>query len=152
MGGLVMTDPSTITAALGLGEPWSYLALPGRAALLGGPLFRFIFLFFMDFLKINFFFYISYWLPFLLIVCGDVESYWVQVLTSVFRSSIPTFVVFMPIWESWLWLDLIMMFWFVLSLKSLIAAVSQSSLFLVLVAPTEAAELHSWCPGYGSLC
>ena len=28
----------------------------------------------MDFLKINFFFYLSYWLRLLLIVCGDIES------------------------------------------------------------------------------
>ena len=31
-------------------------------------------LFFMDFLKINLLFYISYWLRLLLIVCGDIES------------------------------------------------------------------------------
>ena len=41
----------------------------------------------------------------------------------------------MPIWMNWLWLDQIMMFWFVLSLKSLIAAISQSSVSLALVAP-----------------
>ena len=42
----------------------------------------------------------------------------VQVLIGGFGSSIPTFVVFMPIWTSWLGLDRIMMCWFVLSLKS----------------------------------
>ena len=35
------------------------------------------------------------------------------------------------------------MFWFELSLKSLIAAVSQSFMSLALVAPTKAAELYS---------
>ena len=49
-------------------------------------------------------------------------------------NSITTFVVFMPIWMSSLWLDRIMMLWFVLSLKSLIAAISQSSVSLTLVA------------------
>ena len=41
----------------------------------------------------------------------------VQVLIGWFASSILIFVVFMPIWTSWLWLDPIMMVWFVLSLK-----------------------------------
>ena len=59
----------------------------------------------------------------------------VQVLTSGFGSSIPTFVSFMLIWTSWLWLDHIMMFWFVLSLKSFIAVVSKRSVSLALVAP-----------------
>ena len=63
----------------------------------------------------------------------------VQVLTRGFGFSIPTFVVFMPIWMSWLWLDRIMMFWFVLSLKSKfkvfgLSRVSQSSISLALVA------------------
>ena len=49
----------------------------------------------------------------------------VQVLTRDFGSSIPTFVVFMSIWTSRLWLDRIMMFLFVLSLKSLIAEISE---------------------------
>ena len=40
-----------------------------------------------------------------------------QVLTRVFRSSIPTFMVVMAILTSWLWLDQIM-FWFVPSLTS----------------------------------
>ena len=44
-----------------------------------------------------------------------------------------------------------MVFCFVLSLKSLIAAISQRSVSLALVAPTEAAELHTWCPGYCSI-
>ena len=30
--------------------------------------------FFMDILQINFFFYLSYWLRLLLMVCGDIES------------------------------------------------------------------------------
>ena len=40
----------------------------------------------------------------------------IQVLTRGFGSSIPTFVVFMQILTSWLWLDRIMIFLFVLSL------------------------------------
>ena len=48
---------------------------------------------------------------------------------------------------SWLWMDRIVMFWFVLSLKSVIAAISQNSVSLALVAPSEAAELYYWCPG-----
>ena len=40
-----------------------------------------------------------------------------QVLTRGFGSSIPTFVGFMPIWMSWLLLDRIIMFSFVLSKK-----------------------------------
>ena len=54
------------------------------------------------------------------------------VLIGGFESSILTFMVFMP---SWLWLNRIMMFWFVLSLKSLIAAISNSFVSLALVAP-----------------
>ena len=53
----------------------------------------------------------------------------VQVLIEGFGSSIQIFVIFMPIC-SWLWLDRIMMFGFVLSLKSLIAAISQSSVYI----------------------
>ena len=39
-----------------------------------------------------------------------------------------------------------------LSLKSLIAAISQSSISLALVAKAESEEPNNWCPGYGSLC
>ena len=39
----------------------------------------------------------------------------VQVLTSGFEASIPIFVVFIPIWTSWLWLDRFATFWFMLS-------------------------------------
>ena len=53
-----------------------------------------------------------------------------QVLIGWFGSSILIFVVFVPIWTSWLWLYPIMMFWFVLTPKSLIAAISQSSVSL----------------------
>ena len=66
-------------------------------------------------------------------------------------SSTEIFVVYMPIWTSWVFLDRVMLFWFVLSLKSPIAAISQSSVSLALLRPTEAEELHTWCPGYGSL-
>ena len=44
---LVMTITFTITATLGIDEPGSYLALPGRAALLDGPFFCRLFLFFL---------------------------------------------------------------------------------------------------------
>ena len=53
---------------------WGFLALPGRAALLGGPLFCSLFFFFKDFLKINILFYLSNWLRLLSIVCDDIES------------------------------------------------------------------------------
>ena len=70
-----------------------------------------------------YFCYLSYWMRLLLIVCDDVES------------NPGSGVVFMPILMSWLWLDQIKMFWFVSSLKSLIAAISQSSVSLDLLAP-----------------
>ena len=77
---------------------------------------------------------LSYWLHLLLIVCGDIESN--SDLCSDKRVRVLYFNIrgFMPNWTSWLWLDLIMMFWFVLSLMSLIAAISQSSVSLALVA------------------
>ena len=52
----------------------------------------------------------------------------VPVLILGLGSSIIIFMVFMSIWTSRLWLDRIMMFWFVMSPKSLIAAISQSSI------------------------
>ena len=122
--------------------------MAGSAALQGGPLFCRLFFFFMDFQKINFFFYISYWLRLLLIVCGDIESN----PDPGFGSSNLIFVVFMPIRTSWLWLDRIMLFWLVLSLKSR----SQPSLRAPYpwrwLPQTQGEELHNWCPGYGSLC
>ena len=78
----------------------------------------------MGIIKIYFFFYLSYWLRLLLIVYGDVESNPGPGSDLGLGSSIPTFVIFMPIWTSWLWLDRIM-FWFEPSLKSLIATFSQ---------------------------
>ena len=69
----------------------------------------------MGIIKIYFFFYFS--LHLLLIVCGDVESNPGPGSDKRVGSSIPTFVVFMPIWTSWPWLDRMMMFWFVLSIK-----------------------------------
>ena len=79
----------------------------------------------------------------LLIVCGDIEAN--AGPCSDMRDLRPIFMVFMPIRMSWLWLDRIM-FWFVMSLKSLIAAISLKGLE-ALVAPAEAEELHTWCPG-----
>ena len=71
----------------------------------------------------------------------------VQVLTVGSGFSFPTFVVFMPILRLWLQLGRIMIFWFVLSPKSLIATISQSFVSLALVTLTEAVE-----PGCGSVC
>ena len=70
-----------------------------------------------------------------LFVAVSSQIYIGQVLIGGFGSSILIFVVFMPIWTSWLWLDRIMMFWFLLSLKSLIAAIFPSSVSLALVVP-----------------
>ena len=88
----------------------------------------------------------------LLIVCGESNHIHVQVRIGGFKSSVPIFVAFVRIWTNLLWLDRVMMFWFMLSLKSLIYPISQSSVSMALVAPKEAEELHSWCLGYGSLC
>ena len=71
-----MTDPFHLCRRLGTRLTWGLLilALRGRATLLGGPLFCRLFLFFMHFLKIYFFFYLSYPLRLLLNVIGDIES------------------------------------------------------------------------------
>ena len=111
------------------------LALPGMTALLGGPLFCRLFFFLYGYYQ-HLFLLLSFLLVRMLLnVCGDIESNpgpgsdkRVRVLYSNIR-------VFMPIWMNFLSLDRIMMFWFVLSLKSLIAAISQSSVSLALVAP-----------------
>ena len=73
MGGLVMTDPFRHYPCPGLRWTWGYLSLPGRTALLGGPLFCFIFFFLYGYYQKFFIFYLFYWLRLLLIVCGDVE-------------------------------------------------------------------------------
>ena len=64
----------------------------------------------MHFHKIYFFFYLSYWLLSLLIVCGDIASnpgpgsdIRIWFLYSNIRG-------LMPIWTSWLWLDRILIF------------------------------------------
>ena len=75
----------------------------------------------------------------------------VQVLTRLFWFSFPRFVVFVQIFMSWLWLDRIMMFWFVLSLKYR-RNLSELRISGLGCPPTEAAELYFWYPGYGSLC
>ena len=74
----------------------------------------------------------------------------VPVLTRGFGFSIPPFMVFMPIWMSRLWLDRIMMFRFVLSLKSLIAPISQSSVSLALVAPNRGCRTPLLVPMHGT--
>ena len=106
-----------------------YLVLHGRAALLGGPLFCHLFQLCMYFcrLKIYFFFIfhigcVCCWL--FVVISSQIQ---VQDLIGGLGSSILIFVDFMPIWTSWLWLNRIMVFWFLRSLKCLIAAVSQSS-------------------------
>ena len=87
----------------------------------------------MGIIKI-YFFYLSDWLHLLLIVCGN-KSHPGPGSDKRVRVLYSNICVFMSIWISWLWLDQIIMFWFVLSLKSLIAAISQSSVSLALVAP-----------------
>ena len=78
----------------------------------------------MDFFKINISFYLSYWLHLLLIVCGDIKlNPGTGSDRRVLEDYSLIFVVFMPIWMSWLWLNQILMFWLVPSLKSLIAAI-----------------------------
>ena len=73
--------------------------------------------FFMNFLKlISFFIFLIYCVCCWLFV-AILSQIQVQVLIGGFRSAILIFVVFMPIWTSWLGLDRIMMFRFVLSLK-----------------------------------
>ena len=66
--------PFTVFAALGLSEPGGYKPLSFRAALLGGPVYWSILIFFMDFLKSYFFYYISCLLRFLSILYGYIES------------------------------------------------------------------------------
>ena len=102
---------------------------------MSGPLFCRQFSFFMDFYKINLFFYLSNWLPLLLIVCGDIESNpgpgsdrRVRVLYSNIRE-LHASLDELAVAGSYL------MFWFVLRMKSLIAAISQSSVPPALVAP-----------------
>ena len=102
---------------------------------MGGPLFCRQFSFFMDFLRINLFFYASYRLRLLLIVCGDIESNpgpgsdrRVRVLYSNIRD-LHASLDELAVAGSYL------MFWFVLRMKSLIAAISQSYISLALVAP-----------------
>ena len=64
---------SPLPRPLDLGKHGGYLALPGRAALLGGPIFCFPFIFCMGIIKIGVF-YLSYWLHLMLIVCGNAKS------------------------------------------------------------------------------
>ena len=82
--------------------------------------------FFMGFNK-NWFLLLSFHLVVLILIL-------VRVLTGGFRSTMPIFSVVMPIWTSWQWLDRIIMFWLVLSLKSPVAVLSQSSVSLGLIA------------------
>ena len=91
--------------------------------------------FIMDFLKNNVLFYLSISCVCCSLFVELLSQIQAQILIGGFGYSILIFVVFMPIWTSWLWLDRIMRFWFVASLKSLIAAISQSSVSLALVAP-----------------
>ena len=73
----------------------------------------------------------------------------IRVLTGRFGSSVPIFVVFTPIWTSFLWLDLIMIFWSVLSLLS--TPSFRASYPWLWLPPAEAEELNTCCRGYGSL-
>ena len=94
----------------------------------------------MDFFKINLLFYHSYWLRLLLVVCGDIDSY----LGPGFDSSVR--VIYSNIRGLHANLDelamagsdyYVIMFWFVLSLKSLIAAISQSCVSLSFGCPQQ---------------
>ena len=66
-----MTDIFHRSAALGLGEPGCYLALPGMTALLGPPFFGRLFLFF---LRISQFFLSFLLVTFVVEYIGDIES------------------------------------------------------------------------------
>ena len=138
MGVFVMTDPIHHFHRPGPRRTWGYFALHGRAALLIGPLFWRIFLLLYGYYQNLFIFYLSYWLH--VLVCGEVDQIQVQGLSIGFVSSIPTFVIFVPIWTIRLCLDRIMLFWYVLILKSLFAAISQSYVSLVLAAPNRSGE------------
>ena len=88
----------------------------------------------------------------MLIVCGDVESNLgpgsderVCVLYSNILGLHANFA-------GWLWRDQIMMFWFVLSLQSLIAAISQSCISVALVSPNRGCRAPLLVSRYGSLC
>ena len=106
----------------------------------------------MHFLKINFFFYLSYWLRLLLIVCGDIESNpgpgsdrRVRVLYSNIRGLYANLDDLAVAGSD---CDVLVC----AELKSLIVAISQSSVSWLRFPLTEAEELHTWCLGYGSLC
>ena len=71
MGELVMADSFHRYRRPGPRRTWGLFRFRSP---LGGDLFCHLFLFFYGFLKINSFFYLSYWLRLLLIVCGDIES------------------------------------------------------------------------------
>ena len=123
-------------------HPWprrtrGYLALSFRAPLISGPLFCRLFFFLYGYYQ-NLLLLLSFILVALFVAMSS--QILVQVLTRGFWFSILTFVFFMSIWMSWLWLDRIMMFWFVLNLKSCIAAISQSSISLAFVAPNNGNE------------
>ena len=75
MGWLVMTDLFHQYRRPGPRRTLGYLALPGRAALLGEDICCCLFFILHGyFIKTCFLFYLSNWLRLLLIVCGDVES------------------------------------------------------------------------------
>ena len=88
----------------------------------------------------------------MLVVCGDVKSNLfpgsderVRVLYSIIHGLHPNLA-------GWLWLDQIMMIWFVLSLKYLIAAISQSCISVALVSPNRGCRTPILVSWYGSLC
>ena len=106
----------------------------------------------MNCLKINLFFNLPDWLHLLMIVCGDIESNpgigsdgMVRVLYSNIRGLHDNLD---DLGEAGSNFDVLVR----ANLKSLIAAISQSSLSLAGVPPTEAEDLHTLCPGYGCLC
>ena len=135
MGELVMTDPFHRYRRPGPRRTWGLFTITWYWSSAGWTSFLMSnHMFLWIFSKMYLFFYLSYWLHLLLIVVVISSKVQFLVLIGGFGSFILIFVVFMPIWTSWLLLDRVMVFWFVLGLKSLIAAVSQSSVSLALVA------------------
>ena len=108
----------------------------------------------MDFLKINFFVYLSYWLRLLLTVCGDIVSNpgpgsdrRVRVLYSNIcglHANLDKLAVTGSDYDV-----------FVCAESKVPDRRHPSELRIhpwLCLSPTETEELHTWCPGFGSLC
>ena len=106
----------------------------------------------MDFLKINFFFYLYNWLRLLLIVCGDRESN--PGPDSEKRVHVRAYNIrgFHTNLDELALAGLGYDVFVCAEAKSLIAAISQSYVSLDLVAPNRGRGTPHLVPGYGSLC